>query len=294
VRFFKTPEPHNAYRYQLMDDPRPPHLGPGKEMPFIEHLEELRWHIIRSAIAILLLMVVAFLAKGLVFDTLIFAPTHADFITYRILCKISEWLHTHLLCIDEVGFDFINIELAAQFLIHLKVSLILGFVVAFPYVAWEIWRFIKPGLYEMEVRYTHGVVFFTTLLFFTGICFGYYVLTPFSLNFFGNYTVSDDVVNSFTFTNYIGFLTMFVLAAGIIFELPIAVYFLSKLGLLTPEFMRTYRKHAVIAILLISAIITPADIGTQILVGVPVYFLYEISIFISASVVRRQRQELES
>ena len=262
----------------------------GKEMSFLDHLEELRWHIIRSAIAIGVFMVVAFLSKSFIFDTLIFAPTHSDFATYRLLCKLSELLATDLLCITNVEMTFINIELAAQFLIHLKVSLILGFVAAFPYISWEIWRFIKPALYESEIRYSKGIVVFISVMFLIGIAFGYYVLTPFSLNFFGNYTVTSDVTNSFTFTNYIGFLTMFVLSSGIIFELPVAVYFLSKLGLVTPSLMRTYRKHALVAILFVSAIITPADVGTQILVAVPVYFLYEISILISAK-VERSRDE---
>ncbi len=221
------------------------------------------------------------------FDTLIFAPTRKDFATYQLLCKISESMKLGgLLCMDNINFEFINIELSAQFLIHLKVSLILGLVVAFPYLMLEIWRFVKPALYSSEVKYTRGIVFFTSLLFLIGVSFGYFILTPFSLNFFGNYTVTETVTNSFTFTNYIGFLTMFVLASGIIFELPMAVYFLSKIGLLTPRFMRDYRKHAVVGILFVSAIITPADVGTQLLVAIPVFVLYELSIFISAKVER--------
>ena len=263
-------------------------------MTFIDHLEELRWHIIRSAIVIIVVGVIVFLQKSFVFDTLIFAPTKADFATYRVLCKLSDALHLGgLFCLENVRFTFINIELSAQFLIHLKVSLILGLVVSFPYISWEVWRFVKPALYDSEIKYTRGIVFFTSLLFLIGISFGYYILTPFSLNFFGNYSVTQSVSNSFTFTNYIGFLTMFVLASGIIFELPMAVYFLSKIGLLTPRFMRDYRKHSMVGILFVSAIITPADVGTQLLVAVPVYVLYEMSIFISAKVERDFERQFE-
>jgi len=257
------------------------------EMPFLEHLEVLRWHLIRSLAAVLLLTILAFLAKDFIFDTLIFGPTKNDFPTYRVLCWISEKLALGgLLCIEDFKFNFINIELAGQFLVHLKTSVILGTVVVFPYLFWEIWSFIKPGLYEKEIAYAHGIVFFSSFLFLTGVCFGYYILTPFALNFFGNYQVTSLVDNNFTLTNYIGFLTMFVLSSGIIFELPMVVYFLSKIGLVTPELMREHRRHAIVAILFVSAMITPADVGTQILVFIPVYILYEISIFISSRVVK--------
>ena len=264
------------------------------EMPFFEHLEVLRWHIIRSIIAILIITVIAFLSKGFVFSTVIFGPTKGDFATYRFLCWLSNSLSLgNLFCMEGIRFNFINIELAGQFLVHLKTSAVLGFVVAFPYIFWEFWSFIKPGLHEREISYTRGVVFFSSLLFITGICFGYYILTPFALNFFGSYNVTPLVENNFTLTNYIGFLTMFIMTSGVIFELPMVVYFLSKLGLLTPELMRTYRRHAVIVILFVSAIITPADIGTQVLVFIPVFILYEISIFISARVAKNLEAELQ-
>lgn len=260
------------------------------EMPFLEHIEVLRWHIVRSLIAVAIGSAIVFVNKSFVFDTLIFGPTTGNFITYRALCWISGRIALgKALCIDVFNFSFINIELAAQFVVHLKTSVLLGFIIAFPYIFWEVWRFIKPALHESESRYAKGIVFFSSLLFFSGVLFGYLILVPTMLNFLGNYQVSGQVQNSFTLTNYIGFISMFVLMSGAIFELPMVVYFLSKLGLVTPAFMRAYRRHAVIIILIASAVITPSpDIGSQVLVFIPVYFLYEISIFISARVEKNR------
>ncbi len=260
------------------------------EMPFLEHIEVLRWHIVRSLVAIAVGATVVFLNKALIFDSLIFGPTKKDFITYRALCWVSDRISLgKALCIDAFNFSFINIELAGQFVVHLKTAVLLGFIAAFPYIFWEFWRFIQPALHEKEARYARGIVFFSSLLFFTGVLFGYLILVPTMLNFLGNYQVSAQVQNNFTLTNYIGFISMFVLTSGAIFELPMVVYFLSKLGLLTPGIMRKYRRHAVVVILFASAVITPSpDIGSQILVFIPVYFLYEISIFISARVERNR------
>jgi sec-independent protein translocase protein TatC len=263
-----------------------------KEMSFIEHLEELRWHLFRSAAAIFIVAIVIFIAKKAVFDLLIFGPTKPDFPTYKILCNISDTIgFGKAFCFQSFQFSIINIEVAGQFIAHLKVSFLLGLMVAFPYVFWEFWRFIRPALHQNEARSTTGVVFFTSLLFIIGIAFGYYVLTPFSLVFFNNYGVSDVVQNHWKLTNYVGTLTMVVMASGIMFELPMIVYFLSKIGLLTPQFMRAYRKHAIIIILIVAAIITPADVGTQILVTIPVLFLYELSIGVSWRVNKNREKE---
>lgn len=259
--------------------------GEVKEMGFLDHLEEFRWHLVRSLIAIILVSIGTFVGKKWIFDTLIFGPSKPDFFTYRMLCKISHKLNMgDLLCVKEFNFEFINTEIAGQFIVHIKVALVFGFILAFPYVFWEMWRFIKPALYEKEVRHTRGVIFFSSLLFLSGVLFGYYILLPVSINFFANYGVSDMVGNSFMLSSYITFITMIVMATGIMFELPMVVYFLSKVGLITPEFMRTYRKHAVIVILVIAAIITPPDVATQLIVSVPVLILYEASILISKRV----------
>jgi len=256
--------------------------NPSGEMTFFEHLEELRWHIIRGLGSIFVFATIAFLLKNLIFNTLILSPKSEGFWTYRGICKLSQSLGLEgVLCNGPTSFEIVNIDMAGQFLTHLKVSVILGFILSFPYIVWEIWRFVRPALYDQEKRYTRGIVFSASILFFIGILFGYFVLAPLSINFFANYSVSPTVVNTIQLGSYISILSTVVLATGIMFELPIAVYILSKTGLLTPENMREYRKHAVVAILVIAAVITPADIWTQLFVTIPVYGLYEISIFIS-------------
>ena len=257
------------------------------EMSFLEHLEELRWHIIRSFAAIAVISVIAFLSKSFVFETLILSPKSADFLTYKAFCGLSNFLHLEgMLCFQPVNFQVINLEMMGQFLIHLKVAVTIGFVLAFPYFFWEMWRFISPGLKAEEAQYSGLIVLSSSLLFMIGVSFGYFVLSPFSINFFASYSISPTVVNNIALASYISIITTLVLASGIMFELPIVVYFLSKLGLLTPEIMRSHRKHAVVVILLVAAIITPADIASQILVSIPVYFLYEISILVSAIVAK--------
>ncbi len=264
-----------------------------KELSFIDHLEALRWHIFRASIAILIGALLAFIFKPFVFDRLIFGPASPDFPTFKFLCSLSKKVSMgNAFCIEDFNFTFINVEMAGQFMVHLKVSLLLGFVIAFPYVFWEMWRFIAPGLHDSERKQTRGVVFFSTILFMAGVLFGYYVLMPFSINFFANYGVSDVVENSFKLTNYVSFITMFVMASGILFELPMVVYFLSKIGLLTPEFMRANRKQAWIVTLFIAAMITPADVGTQLLVTIPIIFLYEFSITICKRVSDQVARDL--
>lgn len=264
------------------------------EMPFIEHLEVLRWHIVRSVSLILIFFVVALFAKHWVFDVFIFGPTHDDFITYRLLCQLSTKLGLgDLICLKGVQVNFINTELAGQFMMHIKISFLTAFICGFPFIIYELWKFVKPGLHHQETNYTKGIVFFTSILFLIGVAFGYFVLIPFSVNFFATYSISDSVQNMFTVTNYISFITIFMLSCGLMFELPMIVYFLSKIGLLTPTFMRDYRRHAVVVLMIVAAVITPtADIGTMLLVFVPLYFLYEISIFISAGVERGREKEM--
>jgi len=264
-----------------------------KEMSFLDHLEELRWHLFRSVVAVMMVAVVLFVAKRIVFDWVIFGPVTPSFPTYKLLCQLSQKIGVGAaFCIEAFEFNIINIEVAGQFLVHLKVSFLLGLIIAFPYVFWEFWRFVKPALKDNEIRSTQGVVFFASLLFLCGVVFGYFILTPFSINFFGNYGVSDAVSNQWKLTNYVSIITMIVMASGILFELPMVVYILSKFGLLTPAFMREHRKHAFVMTLVIAALITPADIGTQVLVTIPVIFLYEISIGISRRVNKNLNKEL--
>lgn len=254
-----------------------------KELSFLGHLEALRWHLFRSAIAIMLIACVLFYFYDFVFGTIIFGPMHSDFLTYRALCKLSHLTGLgDSLCMQTISFELINIQLSGQFTTHIWVSIVGGLILSSPYVLWEIWRFVKPALVDNEKKYTGGVVFFASLLFATGILFSYYIVVPMTVNFLGNYQVSPLVKNTISMSSYISTVTVLTFVIGLVFELPIIVYFLTKIGLIGPVFMRTYRKHAVVVILIVAAIITPtSDIPTLVLVSMPLYVLYEASIFVS-------------
>lgn len=260
-------------------------------MSFLEHLEELRWKIIRSVIAILLFAIIAFIFKGIIFDKIILAPKSASFITYRFLCMLSQNVgFGDGLCVTS-DFQLQNISMSGQFTSHILVSFIAGIMLAFPYVFYQIWSFIKPGLQEREKKSSRGVVFFVTLLFLLGVCFGYFMITPLSIQFFGGYQVSDSVQNIITLNSFISLVTSTTLACGIVFQLPMVIYFLAKVGIATPQMLRKYRKHAIVVVLILSAIITPPDITSQILVSIPLVLLYEMSIQIARIVVRNQKRD---
>ncbi len=255
------------------------------EMTFWDHLDELRatlWHII---IAILITSILAFTFKEILFDRIILAPKSPDFITYRILCKIGAWLSLQSLCITPEKFELININLAGQFTSHMNISLIAGLILAIPYALWELWRFIKPGLTPDEVMAARGGVIVTSILFLTGVLFSYFVVAPLMINFLGGYLVSTSVSNQIALTSYVSAITMMTLLMGLLFELPVLVLFLTRIGILTPSFLRKYRKHTAVAILIISGIITPSpDIFSQLIVAVPLYALFEVSVAISSRI----------
>lgn len=262
------------------------------EMTFLEHLEELRWHLIRSLVVIIVVGILAFVFKEIVFDIIILGPSKSDFFTNYWLCQFGtqSFLHTTKLCINSIPIKLQNIQMAGQFTAHIKISLIAGIVMAFPYIFFEFWNFVKPALHTKERNTARGSIFVISLLFFAGVLFGYYVICPLSINFLYNYQVSDIAVNDIKLMSYISIIASICLASGVLFELPVIVMFLSKIGLLTPEFLKKYRKHALLIILVLSAIITPPDIFSQILVSLPLLLLYEISIKISARIVRRLDQ----
>ena len=262
-----------------------------KEMSFLDHLEIFRWHLIRSVIAVLFFAIIAFIFKDIVFDVILLGPKDPNFPTYKALCAISQYLGLEdALCLKESPFTLMNITMSWQFSTHVTTSIFAGFIVAFPYVFWEFWRFIRPALHVNESTMARGIVFFSSVLFLLGVLFGYYVIAPLSVNFLGSYQVSSTVANQITLSSFISTVTTVSFANGIIFELPILVYFLTKIGLLTPEFMRVYRKHAIVVILILAAIITPPDVTSQILVSLPLIVLYEISIKISARVIKNQKK----
>lgn len=262
-------------------------------MSFLDHLGELRWHLVRSSIAVFFFAVVAFLSKEVIFDVIIFGPKQMDFPTYTFFCWLSSSVGGNVFCFDEMPFELLNMRMSGQFQMHLWVSLVAGVIIAFPYVFWEIWRFIQPGLHESERKNSRGVILFTTILFLLGVLFGYYVIVPLSVQFLGTYTVSSEIFNRIDLTSYISMVSSVTLATGILFQLPIAVYFLSKLGVVTPDLLKTYRRHAIVGILLLSAIITPPDIASQILVTFPVLILYQISIGVSRRIIKRRAKTKE-
>ena len=265
-----------------------------QEMSFLEHLEVFRWHLVRSVFAVLFFAVIAFIFKGILFDGILLAPKNPNFPTYKMLCYLSQQMGMgDALCMDELPFILMNISMSGQFSTHIMTSIVAGFVVAFPYVFWEMWRFISPALHDDESSVAKGVVFFSSILFLLGVLFGYYVVSPLSVHFLGSYQVSETVANQISLSSFISTVTTVCLANGVVFELPILVYFLTKIGLLTPQFMQTYRKHALVMTLIFSAIITPPDITSQILVALPLMVLYEISIKISARVLKKQEKQLK-
>lgn len=260
-------------------------------MPFLEHLEELRWHLIRSILAIVIAGGLAFLAKDFIFDYLLFGPKKQDFPTYTWLCSAARALgFDEGFCLDELPFRVQSRTVAGQFSAHIWTSITAGFIIAFPYVIYQLWLFISPGLLKHERRKARGFIFVSSLLFFLGVLFGYFVITPLSLRFLGTYSVSAEIFNDFDLRSYTALVRASVLSAGFIFELPILVYFLTKIGLITPELMRKYRKISLVLVLTLSAIITPPDIASQIIVAIPIMILYEVSIFISKSVTKRSEQ----
>ena len=258
------------------------------KMSFLDHLEILRWHLIRIVIAILIGATVAFIFKSIVFDVIVLAPAYNSFLTYQLFCQLSELLSLgKSLCFDEITFELVNLTMAGQFSMHLIVSFIAGIILAFPYILFEVWRFLKPALKNREKNYARGLVFWGSFLFLSGVLFGYYVITPLSVQFLGSYSVSAMIINQISLKSYISTVTTITLSTGLIFQLPILVYFLSKIGIVTPKLMKAYRRHAIIAVLLLSGLITPPDLTSQVLVSLPLLLLYEVSIFISKMVEKK-------
>lgn len=261
------------------------------EMSFLDHLEDLRWHLIRATLAVMIAGVLAFIAKGFIFDTLILGPKDPNFPTYKLLCQASRLIGLDSFCNIDLNFEIQSRTMAGQFSAHIWTAITSGFVISFPYVIYEFWKFISPGMYDNERKTSKGFIFVSSFLFFLGVVFGYYVICPLSINFLGTYNVSEQVHNDFDLSSYISLVRASVLASGLVFELPILIYFLSKIGLVTPEFLRKQRKYALVIILVIAAVITPPDIASQVIVAIPVLILYQISIYISKVVIRNQKKK---
>jgi sec-independent protein translocase protein TatC len=260
-----------------------------KEMGFFQHLEELRRHIIRSLIVVVVLMIVVFTQKEFIFQTIVFGPKSPDFVTYRFMANLADKTGWESLRIAPPNFNTVSTDLGEAFFMHMQVAFVLGFVLAFPYIFWEFWRFVRPGLMEREAKMARGIVGICSSLFLFGVLFGYYVIAPFAISFLAGYQIPGNT-NLPTLSSYNNYMIMFTLPIGLVFELPVVVYFLSQLGLISPRLMRQYRRHIIVVILIVAGVITPSpDIVSQMLVGVPLYILFEVSILVSARVERQRK-----
>jgi sec-independent protein translocase protein TatC len=266
-------------------------VKPEGEMTFWEHLEELRWHLSRSAIVLVVLAIAAFVNRDIIFDQVILAPKDSDFITYRLLCQFGEYIGLTSLCLGEFSMEIVNIQLSGQLMTHIYISFIAAILIAFPYFLWEIWSFIKPALKHKERMYSRGAVLVSTILFFTGVLFSYFIVVPMTMNFFGTYQVSESVANTITLSSYVSSVTTVTLGSGLIFEFPIVIFFLTKVGMLTPAFLKRNRKYTLVILLTIAAIITPPDVASQLIVTLPLLLLYELSILVSSRVYKRGQKK---
>jgi len=262
------------------------------EMSFLDHLEELRWHLIRSTLAVVIIGCLAFIFSRFIFDVIIFAPSRMDFPTYKFFCKAATYIGiVSDFCKDKLPFTIQSRTMSGQFSADIWTSIWAGFIISFPYVLYELWKFISPGLHDNERKNSKGFIFIASLLFFMGVIFGYYVVAPLSINFLGTYQVSELVLNEFDLDSYIGTIKAAVIACGVLFELPIIVFFLTKVGIVTPEILKKYRKIALVVVLILCAVITPPDVASQIIVAVPVMVLYQVSIYISGYVLRKEAKK---
>ncbi|RDI12160.1 twin-arginine translocase subunit TatC [Flavobacterium sp. AG291] len=259
------------------------------EMSFLGHLEELRWLLVRSSAGIIIGGCIAFAFSSFIFDQIIFAPVKGDFITYRIFCDLAnKYDLDKSFCIQELPFEIQSRTMDGQFTTDIWTSITAGFILAFPFILWQFWKFISPALYDKEKKYAVGFIVMTSLLFFIGVIFGHYLITPLSLNFLANYKISDVVKNDIDLDSYLSLVKTTAISCGLVFEMPIIMYFLSKIGLVSANFLRTYRKYAIVVILIIAAIVTPPDVVSQTIVSIPLLILYEVSIFIAARIEKNK------
>lgn len=260
------------------------------EMSFFDHLAELRIHLVRSAIAIIITTIFCFVYYDFIFDTVIMGPHKPSFWTYRMMCKVGEYFHMGPgFCITNIPGKIINTEMAGQFTLQINSALMTGVVLGFPYLLWEVWRFVKPALKDSERKSATGFVFYASLLFVIGLLFGYFIVAPLSVNFLSNYSISPDIENTITIDSYFSSVATLTLCTGAVFELPIVIYILSQLGIMTPKFMKDQRRYAVIIILVIAAVVTPTpDIPTMLTVSAPLFLLYELSIYVSSRVQKKK------
>lgn len=268
---------------------------PKAEMSFIDHLEDLRWHVIRSVIAVLIGSIIVFIYADFVVNYILFAPTRADFISARWLCSLGHKIGIgDTLCFQQLDVKFLETTMTGQFIASFTLAFIGGFIIAFPYVFWEFWKFLRPALSTKELKKTRGVIFWVSLLFFTGVAFGYFILTPFMVNFYFNYKLSPQIQIMPTFSDYLENLIYTTVGIGILFQMPLLVMVLARIGIVTAKFLRAYRRHAFVVILIAAAIITPStDPFSLTIVTIPLYMLFEASIIIASRINKSQKKDEE-
>lgn len=260
-------------------------------MSFFDHVDELRSHIVRSVIVLIGLVIIAFSYIDSLFKYAILGPINEDFLTYRLLCRFSEWMYQDArLCVDTINLQLTNLQVQGQFMAAFKISLIAGFIASFPYLMWELWRFVKPALTSKEKNMATGLVTVCSLLFFSGVLFGYFVLSPISINFFVSFQISDMIANQPTFQNVVSLITVLSVGTGLLFLLPVLMYFLARLGLLSSAFLKKYRKHAFLIIIILSAIVTPPDVISQGILAIPIYLLYEMGLIVTKRVEAKREK----
>jgi sec-independent protein translocase protein TatC len=263
-----------------------------KEMAFLDHLEELRWHVVRAVASIFVFTILGFVFVGWIFDNIVFAPAKLDFPTFRYLCQLSEITGIKDLCVTDLPFKVQSRNMTGQFMMSITASFVIGLILAFPYVVWELWAFVKPGLQTTERKFSKGAVGAISFLFLLGVFFGYYILCPITIWFLSTYSVSPIISNEFDITSYVSTIASLVLGCALLFQFPMVIYFLSKIGIVTPELMRKYRKHSIVVILILGAVITPSgDPFSLTVISLPLYVLFEISIYISSVVVKRKLKQ---
>ena len=262
-----------------------------KEMAFLDHLEELRWHVVRAVAVVFICMIAAFIFVPWIFENIVFAPAKLDFPAFKYMCELGKLTGLQELCVTELPFKIQSRNMTGQFMMSLTAAFVIGLIVSFPYVVWELWSFVKPGLQTKERKFSKGAVFAVSFLFLLGVGFGYYILSPMTIWFLATYSISPMIVNEFDITSYVSTLASLILGCGLLFQFPMVIYFLSKVGIVTPQLMRKYRKHSIVIILVLGAIITPSgDPFSLTVISLPLYMLFEISIYISSVVVKRKQK----
>ncbi|MFN5148133.1 MAG: twin-arginine translocase subunit TatC [Flavobacteriia bacterium] len=259
-----------------------------KQMSFLDHLEELRWRLVRSSISVVLIAGVLFYFQEWIIETVFLSMRDPNFITFRLFCDYFN------VCVEEIPVSFQSTTMAGQFTYAMMTSIMGGIVLSFPFIFYQLWAFVKPGLRQNEQSVAKGIVFWVSLLFFLGILFGYYIVAPLTVQFFGAYQISGQIENIFTISSYMSTILSTVFYSGLLFLLPVISYLFAKLGIITPEFLRKYRKHAIVGVLIIAAVITPPDVISQIIVSIPILALYEVGILVVARVDKnRKKQETQ-